>query len=210
MMTLRNTMMELSKTDFKGLVVISGTRKLFEKMYDVHAPLVRFFEPIELKNLTPNEARLAIVKPLKNRIKIDENVVEKIIGISDGQPYYLQEVCYNVFEASDKKRITLDDFDMGFDKAFSDIVKLMFERRVAKLSQNELRVLALFESKKFYRYSDIMALAQESHINKSTASTALSRLKNKDIVHQITMGPKKDSYVVEDVLLLRYVKKNTR
>jgi len=48
MVLLRNTAMELGLAGVQVMAVVAGTPVLFERMWEAHAPLVRFFEPVEL------------------------------------------------------------------------------------------------------------------------------------------------------------------
>ena len=207
MMTLRNAVMELGDS-CKVMIVVSGTERLYEKMHEAHAPLVRFFEPLELENLAPDEARKAIMEPAKNAGKeYDEAVVEKIVQYCAGQPYYLQEICYHIFEVSEGKRIGMAEFELGFDAAFSDIVKLMIERKVSGLSKSEMKLLSFFEPKKAMTFTDIVEVASGSKMKKSTATTSLNRLNKKGFVKKIGLGQDKGKYLVKDSMILIFLKK---
>ena len=208
MMVLRNTLMEITDFGCKYMVVIAGTSKLFDLMYEAHAPLVRFFEPLTLDNLTDEEARNAIVKPLNDaKIKFEGEVVDNIVAFSNGQPYYLQEICYHTFDASNNARITSEDFELGFDMAFSDIVNLVLERRVSELSKSEMRLLSMIPPMKPLNYKNIIDIAVKNNMKSTTANTSLNRLKVKGFIKQILVGKDKGKYIAYDALLLQYLKK---
>lgn len=206
LLILRNSLMQLSRDGSKAMTVVAGTPKLFERMTEIHAPLVRFFEPIELKNLTEEESHSAIVTPLKEvGMRYEKEVIEKIKNLCCGQPYYLQEICFHVFDEAEKK-ITNNEFELGFEKAFSDIAMLLLQRKASQISKTEAKLLIHLEAKMPFSYSEILFLAKRS-ISESAANTALRRLKEKGILDQILVGEQKGKYYIEDALLLRFLKR---
>lgn len=208
MMTLRNAAMELHG-ECTVIMIIAGTQRLYDRMYDAHAPLVRFFEPLELESLSPEEAKAAIIHPAKTvGVTYEPEVVDKIAKYCGGQPYYLQEICYHVFEAANNgKKIGMPEFEIGFEAAFSDLTKLLVERRVEKLSQSEISLLALFEPKQSAPFSKVIKSSIERGMKHATAATALTRLKKKGFLRQISTGPNKGEYVVNDTILLMFIQK---
>ena len=142
MVLLRNTAMELGLAGAKVMIVVTGTPVLFEKMWEAHAPLVRFFEPLELGRLPEKAAREAVVKPLEGSgVRFEPEVVEQSVRLSQGQPYYLQELAYHAFETAQDGMATVETFALAFERAFSTIAKAVFERRVAGLSAGEQKLL---------------------------------------------------------------------
>lgn len=208
MMTLRNAAMEL-QDECRIMIVISGTQRLYDKMHEAHAPLVRFFEPLELDNLAPEEAKEAIVNPAKDAgVSYEAEVLGKIVEYCCGQPYYLQEICYHVFEAAnEKKKIGMAEFELGFEAAFSDLTRLLVERRVETLSKSETCLLAVFEPKQPVAFTEVMKKATKTGMKQPTAATALLRLKKKNFVKQVSAGPNKGHYMANDSILLMLIKK---
>jgi len=64
MLTLRNSLMEAIKDGTKIMCVVAGA-KLFEQFEVAHGPLVRFFEPYEIGPLEMEDARKAVLVPLR-------------------------------------------------------------------------------------------------------------------------------------------------
>lgn len=61
-------------------------------MRAAHEPLVRFFEPLSVGPLSPKAAEDAVVKPLQRaNVDFDQEVVNDIVRLSAGRPYYLDE-----------------------------------------------------------------------------------------------------------------------
>lgn len=198
MLILRNTAMQLTKKGCRIMFVVSGSPILFDKMYEAHEPLIRFFEPIILDKLTKEECIEAIKIPLdKVGINYAEKVVEKIASISDGHPYYIQEISDHVFEESDGE---FDEraFKKGFSRAFSDISRDIFDKKFEHVSPMEKRVLLVLSNSKPLVLSKIL---RESKIRKGSLSASLSRLKEKGLLKQ-----KERKYFIESKLFAQYIK----
>lgn len=198
MLILRNTAMQLMKKGCKMMFIVSGSPILFDKMYEAHEPLIRFFEPIILNKLTKEECIEAIKIPLnKVGVSYNEKVIEKIASISDGHPYYIQEISDHVFEESsgefDEKA-----FKKGFSRAFSDISRDIFDKRFEQVSPMEKKILLILSKSKPLVFSEIL---RESKIGKGSLSASLSRLKEKGLIKQKERG-----YFIENKLFAQYIK----
>jgi len=209
MVLLRNTAMELGLAGAKVMIVVAGTPVLFEKMWEAHAPLVRFFEPLELGRLPEEAAREAVLKPLEGSgVRFEPEVVERIVRLSQGQPYYLQELAYHAFEAAQEGVATAETFSLAFERAFSTIAKAVFERRVAGLSAGEQKLLGVVVSVEGpATHGEIAARAVQAGLKKGSVAKLLQRLKEKGCVRQVETGPQKGHYFVEDPLFIEYVRR---
>jgi len=209
MVLLRNTAMELGLTGAKVMIVVAGTPVLFEKMWEAHAPLVRFFEPLELGCLPEEAAREAVTKPLEGSgVRFEPEVVERIARLSQGQPYYLQELAYHAFETAQDGVATLETFALAFERAFSTIAKTVFERRVAGLSAGEQKLLGVVATLEGpATHGEIVARAVQAGLKKGSVPKLLQRLKEKGCVRQVETGPQKGRYFLEDPLFAEYVRR---
>lgn len=209
MVLLRNTAMELGLAGAKVMIVVTGTPVLFEKMWEAHAPLVRFFEPLELGRLPEEAAREAVVKPLEGSgVRFEPEVVERIVRLSQGQPYYLQELAYHAFETAQDGMATVETFALAFERAFSTIAKAVFERRVASLSAGEQKLLGgggLLGGPA--THGEIAARAVQAGLKRGSVAKLLQRLKEKGCVRQVETGPQKGRYFLEDPLFIEYVQR---
>ena len=107
------------------------TEKLFEGFEKAQAPLVRFFEPFALGNLNNEGAEEAIVTPLKDsNVVFDEPVTVKIIKTTQGQPYYLQEFCYYLFNNAVDGKVTMNVYDASYSNTMNDIATKIWNQRI--------------------------------------------------------------------------------
>lgn len=209
MVLLRNTAMELGLAGVQVMIVVAGTPVLFERMWEAHAPLVRFFEPMELGRIPKEAAKEAVTRPLEGSgVHFEADVVERIVHLAGGQPYYLQELAYHAFETAREGMATAATFSLAFERAFSTIAKTVFEQRVAELSSGEQRLLGVIVSlDRPAKHGEIVAQAVEAGLKKSSVPTLLRRLKAKGCVQQAGTGPQRGRYHVEDALFAEYVRR---
>jgi len=141
-------------------------------------------------------------------VRFEPDVVERIVHLAGGQPYYLQELAYHAFETAQGGVATTATFSLAFERAFSTIAKTVFEQRVAELSSGEQRLLGVIVSlDRPAKHGEIVAQAVETGLKKSSVPTLLRRLKAKGCVQQAGTGPQRGCYYVEDALFAEYVRR---
>lgn len=96
--------------------VVSSTNDLLTYISQSSSPFFNHFRIVRLKPLSPTETQNLI------RIPVDTlgytyapSVVERIVNLSGGHPYYCQALCYEAFEHAIKsKHNIIEESDMAF------------------------------------------------------------------------------------------------
>lgn len=91
----------LQRKGFPFILILSGLPTLFPKLVDARTYAERMFHVMFLKQLSKADSREAIVRPIidgKCPITFGEPVVDKIIEISGGYPYFIQFICKEIFD----------------------------------------------------------------------------------------------------------------
>ncbi len=109
------------------------TRRLFG---DAKSYSERLFEYREIGNLDEAAARDAIVEPLNGNVRIDDVVVAEIIGMTEGYPYFIQEICNILFDISEEA-ITLDSMDEAKQMYFKRLDEGFYRVRYERCSKRE-------------------------------------------------------------------------
>lgn len=202
MLTLRNALMEAIMDKTKVMCVVSGTEKLFEGFEKAHAPLVRFFEPFILENLNDEESEDAILTPLRDsNVTFDKQVTEKIIKTTQGQPYYLQEFCYHLFNNAVDGKVTMDVYEASYSNIMHDIASKIWEQRIQQLGDTNSKLLNII-SKDKNRISQIEDEAEKRfRISSGTVRTALSRMQREGKIEKNRRG----MYDISDALFKEYL-----
>jgi len=203
MLTLRNALMESIVEGVKVTCVVSGSEGLFGEFEKAHAPLVRFFEPYILGNLKKEEAREAILKPISNtRVIFAPEVVNKIIEITNGQPYYIQEFCYHLFNNAINNRVTEEVLEVSYTNVMHDIAGKIWNQKIQQLGDVNTKILYLVSSGENKVARIVKKARLKFDIPLGTVTSALSRMQREKKINKTSRGV----YLIKDVLFKEYLK----
>ena len=127
-----------NQKNYPIVIFSAGLPKIAKIAGDVKSYAERLFDFIEIDSLNNEEAKLALIEPAKRfQIKYTDEAVNKIIEITQGYPYFLQEYGKWVWECKEEKSIidikivnkAYDKFEQSLDKAF---FKVRHDRATAK------------------------------------------------------------------------------
>jgi len=200
MLTVRNALMESIKDGVKVICVVSGT-KLFEQFESIHGPLIRFFEPFVLLNLTLPEAKKAIEIPLQETdVKFSPNIVDNIVEVTQQHPYYIQEFCYVLYENAVNKRVTSIVYESTYNKIIHDLARKLWHQRVSELGDLSLNVISIISNGNS-TVDDIIKIGKKYHLQSGNIRTVLTRLLGSGIILRTGRG----TYEIKDKLFGTYI-----
>lgn len=84
------------------MLVLTGLPTLFPKLVEARTFAERMFKVVTLDKLDERDRREAIEKPITDRrcpIRFTVQAVDEIANCSGGYPYFIQYICYEMFEA---------------------------------------------------------------------------------------------------------------
>jgi hypothetical protein len=103
----------------------------------------RLFNYKRLGRLEPAAARAALIVPATRLgVEYDEDAVEKILELSDGYPYFIQEYGRVVWEETDESPITLADVELAAPLVQETLDEEFFDNRVDEATGAERRYMA--------------------------------------------------------------------
>lgn len=187
---LRNTFQRLSEHDCKYVLVIAGKPDLFAGVTSIYEPFTRFFNFIELKPFSYEEAEDAIEKPLEHtpNFRFESETISEIYRKSEGHPFIVKSMCSTIYiMMKGEGVITKYMVERFMPRIIYDLGKKVFSDRFASASPIEQRILmsmASFDGSNL-NYSDI---ARMSDTSKKKVGTFLSRLTEKDLVIKVERG----------------------
>ena len=127
-----------NQKNYPIVIFSAGLPKIAKIAGDVKSYAERLFDFIEIDSLNNEEAKLALIEPAKKfQINYTDEAVNKIIEITQGYPYFLQEYGKWVWECKKEESIidikivnkAYDKFEQSLDKAF---FKVRHDRATAK------------------------------------------------------------------------------
>ena len=148
----------------------------------------RMFKSLEISNLKPNEAKLAITEALKkSNYSFASDLVTKIVKDTESYPYFIQFYCKEIINNTDKKNITAKDYELIKSSITKQLEYDFFDPRMEMLSDDEKIVLKSMStiSEKDILFKDI---EKKSKIDKRKLSKYLQRLQEKGLVYNYTHG----------------------
>ena len=102
----------------------------------------RLFEFPEVGPLTPDAARVAIVKPAEDEgVSVDDGALDSIITATHGYPYFLQEWGKHAWDTAESSPITAEDVENGSVTTIAALDESFFRVRFDRLTPSEKRYL---------------------------------------------------------------------
>ena len=127
-----------NQKNYPIVIFSAGLPKIAKIAGDIKSYAERLFDFIEIDSLNNEEAKLALIEPAKRfQINYTDEAVNKIIEITQGYPYFLQEYGKWVWECKKEESIidikivnkAYDKFEQSLDKAF---FKVRHDRATAR------------------------------------------------------------------------------
>lgn len=109
------------------------TRRLFG---DAKSYSERLFEYRQIGNLDENAAKEAIIKPLNGTTQINDDVVNAIVDMTEGYPYFIQEICNILFDISEDV-ISMNFMDEAKQLYFKRLDEGFYRVRYERCSKRE-------------------------------------------------------------------------
>jgi hypothetical protein len=99
---LLDVFQSIQKKGVPIMLVLTGLPTLFPKLVDARTFAERMFKVITLDKLDQQDRRDAIERPIKDNlcpVAFTDLAVDEIANRSGGYPYFIQYICYEMFEA---------------------------------------------------------------------------------------------------------------
>ncbi len=196
---LQSALVELNLKGFKIMFVATGSYDIFSKIQDITDSAIRTFDPYELKPLSLDEVRDAINIPSnKEGISFEEDVLERIYDVSEGNPYYIQVVAHNCFEESINNRVSTIEFEKSFPSSLNFLAQREFRYMYEKSSIEERKILSIFAESN----SDVLAYKEIKENKKSEPSRVLQNMTKKNLLVKESRG----KYKLRDKMFKEYLR----
>ena len=123
------------------MLVGAGLPKIYSMLSEAKSYSERLFNYKEIGSLDMDQCRDAICKPAKKLdVSYDEAAVEKIIDITKGYPFFVQQLCQIVFQKKKGNMIDISDVKDSISEFFDILDSGFFKVRYV---QSRIRNLFL-------------------------------------------------------------------
>lgn len=198
---LQNALVELNLKGMNIMFVATGSHDIFSQIQDHVDSAVRIFEPYELKSLSLEELKDAVVIPAENEnVEFFDDVVGLIYEISEGIPYYMQVIAYNCFDNAVDGKVGIEEFKKSFPRSLNLLAQREFRGMYEKSTNEEKKILGLMaeSDKEILSYNEI-----KKGLNlKSEPSFWLKTMLDKNLIIKKARG----KYQLRDRIFKEYLK----
>ncbi|MBQ8306661.1 MAG: ATP-binding protein [Blautia sp.] len=170
------------------MIIGAGLPRLYKMLADEKTYSERLFIYKEISSLTPEQAEKAIRMPVK-KLDIDytEEAVSKIIAITKGYPFFIQQFCEIIYNNVDGDMITADDVDLYIHDFYNVLDTGFFKVRYERCSDMEKRfIFAMVDCGQLP--CTISQIAHNMKKDVSAISTIRAQLINKGIIYPVRHG----------------------
>ena len=199
----------LQKCGVPFMLVLTGLPTLLVKLIETRTYTERLFRVIILDQLTPEESKDAILKPIEESghpVMFDEDATDLIIQQSGGYPYFIQFLCREVYDIFEQQLSNHERPSIPIDALLQKLDNDFFAGRWAKATEREKELLTLIalSSLTTFGIQQVANLSQNSNIkpfSKSQVSQMFGRLIDNGLLYKDRPG----SYSFAVPLLERYI-----
>ncbi len=132
----------VSQRQLPVMLVGAGLPQLRGRMGRAKSYAERLFDFPEIGPLDPSAAKLAISKPAADQdVIVEKDALDRIVGETEGYPYFIQEWGKHAWDAAAESPITLADVELVSREAVAALDESFFRVRFDRLTPLEKRYL---------------------------------------------------------------------
>lgn len=167
------------------MIIGAGLPKIYKMLSDEKSYSERLFLYKEIGSLTEEQSRKAIEEPAKKfGIFYTEGSISKIINVTKGYPFFIQQLCQVVYNNIDNKFIDVDDIENGIPAFFRTLDTGFFKVRYERCSDGDKKfVFAMVKCDELP--CTISNIAKQLKKKVKTISPTRAQLINKGIIYPV-------------------------
>ncbi len=167
------------------MVIGAGLPKIYKMLSDEKSYSERLFLYKEVGSLTEEQSRSAIEIPAeKFGVTYTEKAIERILSVTKGYPFFLQQMCQIVYKNTDEKVICDDHVERNVDEFFRTLDVGFFRVRYERCADSDKKfVFAMVKCGELP--CTISNVAKKLHKNVSSISPTRAQLISKGIIYPV-------------------------
>ncbi len=167
------------------MVIGAGLPKIYKMLSDEKSYSERLFLYKEIGSLTEEQSRKAIEEPAKKfEISYTDEAIDKIIDVTKGYPFFIQQLCQIVYKETDNNIIRMDNIRNIIDTFFNTLDTGFFKVRYERCSDGDKRfIFAMVKCGELP--CTISNIAKQLKKKVKTISPTRAQLINKGIIYPV-------------------------
>lgn len=124
------------------MIVGAGLPKIYKMLSDEKSYSERLFVYKQIGLLTDEQSKKAIEEPVKNLgVSYTDEAIDKIVEITKGYPFFIQQLCQIVFNRTDSKIIDKDDVDSCITEFLTMLDNGFFKSRYERCAESDKKFI---------------------------------------------------------------------
>ena len=167
------------------MIVGAGLPKIYKMLSDEKSYSERLFVYKQIGSLTYEQSKKAIEEPVKKfKVSYTDDAIDTIVKITNGYPFFIQQLCQIVYKRTDSAVITGNDIDLCVNEFFKLLDDGFFKSRYERCAESDKKfVFAMVKCGELP--CTISNVAQNMNKNVGSISTIRAQLINKGIIYPV-------------------------
>lgn len=181
---LLDVFQSLQRKGIPFMLVMTGLPTLFPRLVEARTFAERMFRVVFLDGLTQDESRDAIKKPIESsecKIVLSDELIDDIVEISGGYPYFIQFICREVYDVALQKQRNGESLAIQLSEVTRKLDSDFFAGRWAKATDRQrelLQVIAnLANANSEFTVQEVVE-ESKSFLNRAFSSSHVSQMFN--------------------------------
>lgn len=167
------------------MVVGAGLPKIYKMLSDEKSYSERLFLYKQIGSLNFEQSKKAIEEPTKKfNVNYTEEAVDKIVSVTKGYPFFIQQLCQIVYRESNSDTITVSDVNSNIENFLDTLDKGIFKSRYERCAESDKKfIFAMVKCGELP--CTISNVAKNLDKNVSSISTTRAQLISKGIIYPV-------------------------
>lgn len=167
------------------MVIGAGLPKIYKMLSDEKSYSERLFMYKQIGSLSLEQSQKAIEEPAKKfNVKYTTEAVERIVEMTKGYPFFIQQLCQIVYKNTDRDLIETTDVECNIDEFLDTLDHGFFKARYERCAESDKKfIFAMVECGELP--CTISNVAYNLGKDVSSISTTRAQLINKGIIYPV-------------------------
>ena len=124
------------------MIVGAGLPKIYKMLSNEKSYSERLFAYKQIDSLTLEQSQKAIEEPAKKfHVSYTGDAIEKIVSITKGYPFFIQQLCQIVYKNTEKEKIEVSDVEKSIDEFLKTLDEGFFKSRYERCAESDKKFI---------------------------------------------------------------------
>ena len=124
------------------MIVGAGLPKIYKMLSDEKSYSERLFAYKQIDSLTLEQSQKAIEEPAKKfHVSYTDDAIEKIVSITKGYPFFIQQLCQIVYKNTEKEKIEVSDVEKSIGEFLKTLDEGFFKSRYERCAESDKKFI---------------------------------------------------------------------